>query len=99
MTWTLIRGVSKVIDERESATAKARVRFTHNPVLERTVTYDLDFPPNDEKWLPEIDKIIAAPKPGLYVGAFIEITDVLTTDMYRGKLTYLSVSSWWAVYH
>ena len=89
-----IRGVSKRIDA-----SKTQVRLTHSPVQERTITHYLDFPPNDHEWLSEFDKIIAAPKSGLYVHAYVDITDVLTTDMYRGKLTSLSIDSWWTVYH
>jgi hypothetical protein len=59
-------------------------------------TYELDFPPNDEEWLPEIDKIIAAPKP-LRVLAYVEITNVYAghTDVYGARLAGLQIASSW----
>jgi hypothetical protein len=88
-----IRGVGKYTNP---TSGEKYVRLAHDPVPGTTVIYYLDFPPNDEKWLPEIDKIIAAPKP-VQVLAYVEITVVGTTEIYHGKLTSLAVESWWAL--
>lgn len=87
-----IRGVGKYVNP---TAGEKYVRLAHSPVQGTTVIYYLDFPPNDEKWLPEIDKIIAAPKP-VQVLAYVEITVVGTTEIHHGKLVSLSVESWWA---
>lgn len=87
-----IRGVGKYLNP---TSGEKYVRLAHSPSQETTVITYLNFPPNDESWLPEIDKIIAAPKP-LQVLAYVEITSVGTTEIYHGKLTSLAVESWWA---
>lgn len=80
----------------EAAGYDVRVRVVNDPSGGTPTTYRLDFPPNDEEWLPEIDKIIAAPKP-LRVLASVEITDVFgsRTDEYGARLTALQIASSW----
>ena len=51
--------------------------------------YFIDFPPNSKDWIPEIDRIIAAPRGGLYVEAAVKITSVSRPGAYVGKLTLL----------
>jgi hypothetical protein len=56
-------------------------------------TYLLDFPPNDPGWLPQIDKIILAPRKGLYVIALVRVTSVdRSGETYVGTLTQLEAS-------
>jgi len=56
-------------------------------------TYQLDFPPNDPGWLPQIDKIIMAPRKGLYVTALVRVTTVgRSGEAYAGTLTQLEAS-------
>jgi hypothetical protein len=86
-----IRGVGKYLNP---TTGQKYVRLAHSPTLDTTVLTYLYFPPNDESWLPEFDKIIAAPKP-LQVMAYVEITSVETTEIHHGKLVSLTVEAWW----
>jgi len=86
-----IRGVGTYLNP---TTGEKSVRLAHSPTLDTTIMTYLEFPPNDESWLPEFDKIIAAPKP-LQVMAYVEITSAGSTETYHGKLVSLSVDSWW----
>ena len=53
--------------------------------------YVLNFPPNIEDWLLDIDKIIAAPRQGLFVDGAVKITEVpdASRRAYVGRLTEL----------
>ncbi|HEY7604452.1 MAG TPA: hypothetical protein VH760_09330 [Gaiellaceae bacterium] len=51
--------------------------------------YFIDFPPNSKDWIPEIDRIVAAPRQGTYVEAAVKITSVSRPGVYVGKLTLL----------
>jgi len=62
-------------------------------------TYQLDFPPNDESYIPELDRLLAVsftggPKP-ISVTASVEITKVVggedTQGHYEAKLQWLYV--------
>ena len=69
--------VDKYINTEAAPAYDVRVRVVNDPSGGTPTTYELDFPPNDEKWLAEIDKIIAAPKTTpLRVATFVEITHV-----------------------
>ena len=86
-----IRGVGTYLNP---TTGEKSVRLAHSPTLDTTIMTYLEFPPNDESWLPEFDKIIAAPKP-LQVMAYVEITSVETKEIHHGKLVSLTVEAWW----
>jgi hypothetical protein len=88
--------VDKYINAEAAPAYDVRVRVVNDPSGGTPTTYELDFPPNDEEWLPEIDKIIAAPKP-LRVLAYVEITNVYAghTDVYGARLAGLQIASSW----
>jgi hypothetical protein len=96
VTVSPITYVDKIIDTEAAAPYDVRVRIVNDASGGAPTTYELDFPPNDEKWLPEIDKIIAAPKP-LRVLAYVEITHVYAgrTDVYGATFTVLQIASGW----
>ena len=53
--------------------------------------YYIDLPPNSKDWIQEIDRIIGAPREGLYVEGSVKITEVAAPGSYVGKLTLLRV--------
>lgn len=89
--------VDKFIDTEPAAPYDTRVRVVNDSSGGPPTTYEIEFPPNDEKWLAEIDKIIAAPKP-LRVLAWVEITHVYPghTDVYGANLVGLEIAAGWA---
>jgi hypothetical protein len=96
----IVRGVNKFID---AVSGKVTVRLTADPRVEGepTFQYYLEFPPNDESWLPEIDKIITTPKhppeiPFSYnVAVSVEITSLhYMRHRYYGELKALGVGTW-----
>ena len=89
--------VDKFFDTEAAAPYDVRVRVVNDASGGPPTTYQIDFPPNDEKWLAEIDKIIAAPKP-LRVLAYVEITKVYAghTDVYGANLAGLQIAAGWA---
>ena len=56
--------------------------------------YQLNFPPNDASYIPELDRLLTVSgtvtKP-LYVGAKMEVTQVITNDRLGATLMYLWV--------
>jgi hypothetical protein len=54
----------------------------------------LKFPPNDEKWLMEFDRILAAPKP-LEMQALAEVTAVISPGYVEANLLHLEWASTW----
>jgi hypothetical protein len=69
------------------------------PAKKRT-SYTFEFPPNDESYLAEIDRIIAAPTEPTVpsVSASVKITMVLDSAHYHAKLLSLTTSHTLPVY-
>ena len=85
---TRLKQVSKFARE-PGAAIPTRVQLVQT-LQGRNTFYDLVFPPNDDSYLAEIDKLTAAPRPPT-VFFIIKLTSEISADYYRGELIELQV--------
>jgi hypothetical protein len=79
--------VTKVIETDPSA----RTRFV---LWYESAKYELDFPPNDALYIPDLDRLVTVSlttTQAVHVYANVEITQVSPYDEYRGTLEHLEV--------
>jgi hypothetical protein len=69
-------------------TGSAQITLTNSATLWKG-NYMLDFPPNHEGWLPELNRITAAPRGSVSVSAGVKVTKVSAPGYYLGKLYLL----------
>ena len=66
-----------------------RVDLTSDSPARWKGVYGIEVPPNQEEWIPEIDRIIASPREGIVVEAGVKITQVYGPGSYGGRLQML----------
>lgn len=82
-------GPIAVVDKQVATKPSALMRIGLG--VEEGITYDLDFPPNDARYLPELDRLFTLTKV-LHVWASLEITSVSNAPTrYGAELKYLRV--------